>query len=392
MSRRRDVAVVGAGPAGSTAARALAGAGRDVILLDENEGPRSDVVCTGIVGGEAFRRFDLPGEAVVDEVPEAKFFSPSGVEVPYQPGEPFARVVDRTLFDGGLADGAVEAGAQLRRGFAARGVETSEDGVAVRGETAGGEDVVRARALVVATGHQRWLHEEAGIGTPSDYVHGVHADVPFEDLEAAELYFGNELAPGYFAWAVPFGDRARLGLLVPQGARQLFDRLLELESVRSRVALSGDLESWREEARSRLRSRAIVQGAVTPSYSERVLAVGEAAGQVKTTTAGGIYYGMIGAEMAADTLDAALEEGDLGADRLAAYEGRWLDEIGDELEAGRRLQEVGRQMDDREIDDLFEALNDGLGATVRQVVRFDWHRSALKALFRHGKVRTFLAA
>ena len=101
---------------------------------------------------------------------------------------------------------------------------------------------------------------------------------------------------------------------------------------------------------------------------------------------------MIGAEMAADTLDGALEEGRLGAGRLSTYQDRWLDEIGDELDAGRRLQEVGRQMEDREIDELFEALNDGLGATVRQVVKFDWHRSALKALFRHRKVRTFLAA
>ena len=392
MSRRHDVAVVGAGPAGSTAARALAEAGRDVILLDENDGPRCGVVCTGIVGGEAFRRFDLPREAVVDTVPEAKFFSPSGVEVPYQPGEPLARVVDRTTFDGGLTAGAVDAGAELRRGFAARGVEKSEAGVTVTGETSGGEDSVRARALVVATGHQRWLHEEAGVGTPEDYVHGVHADLPFRDLEAAELFFGNDLAPGYFAWAVPFDDHARLGLLVPQGARQLFDRLLEVESVRDRVAFEGDLESWRDEARSRLRSRAIVQGAVTPSYSHRVLAVGEAAGQVKTTTAGGIYYGMIGAELAAETLDGALAEDRLDDRRLSVYEDRWLDEIGDELEAGRRLQEVGRQMDDREIDELFEALNDGLGATVRRLVKFDWHRSALKALFRHGKVRTFLAA
>lgn len=392
MDRRRDIAVVGAGPAGSTAARALAEAGRDVVLLDENDGPRCGVVCTGIVGGEAFRRFDLPRESVVDTVPEARFFSPSGVEVPYQPGDPLARVVDRTLFDGGLAAGAVDAGAELRRGFAARGVEKSGDGVTVVGETPDGEDRVRARALVVATGHQRWLHEEAGIGTPADYVHGVHADIPFEGLEAAELYFGNELAPGYFAWAVPFGDEARLGLLVPQGARKLFDRLLELDAVRSRVALAGDLDSWRDEARSRLRSRAIVQGAVTPSFSDRVLAVGEAVGQVKTTTAGGIYYGMIGAELAAETLDAALEEGRLGAGRLSTYQDRWLEEIGDELEAGRRLQEVGRQMEDPEIDELFEALNDGLGATVRRLVKFDWHRSALKALFRHGKVRTFLAA
>ena len=392
MSRRHDVLVVGAGPAGATAARALAEAGRDVALLDENDGSRCGIVCTGIVGAEAFQRFDLPREAVVDRVLEARFISPAGVEVPYQPGEPLARVVDRSVFDEGLVDRAVDAGAELRRGFAARAVEKSEDGVTVVGETSSGRARVDGRSLVVATGHQRWLHEEADLGTPDDYVHGVHADLPFRDLESAELYFGNELAPGYFAWAVPFGNEARLGLLVPQGARQLFDRLLEVEDVRSRVALPGDLESWRGDARSRLRSRAIVQGAVRPSYSDRVLAVGEAAGQVKTTTAGGIYYGMIGAQLAAETLDDALTTDRLGARRLSSYEDRWLDEIGDELEAGRRLQEVGRKMDDEEIDELFEALNDGLGATVRRLVKFDWHRSALRAVFRHRKVRSFLAA
>lgn len=387
-----EVIVVGAGPAGSTAARALAEAGRDVALVDENEGPRCGVVCTGIVGEEAFRRFDLPTPAVVDTIPQARFFSPSGIEVPYRPESHFARVVDRTLFDGGLAERAAEAGAERVPGFHARRVEKARDGITVFGETSDGEDRVRGRALVVATGHQRWLHEEAGIGTPRDYVHGVHADLPFRDLESAELFFGNDLAPGYFAWAVPFGEEARLGLLVPQGGRQLFDRLLELDAIRDRIAFGGDLDEWREEARARLRSRAIVQGAVSPSYADRVLAVGEAAGQVKTTTAGGIYYGMIGAELAAETLDEALSRNRLDAGALSTYEERWLAAIGDEIEAGRRLQRVGREMSDREIDDVFRALNDGLGATVRQMVKFDWHRDALRALFQYGKVRKFLAA
>jgi flavin-dependent dehydrogenase len=236
---------------------------------------------------------------------------------------------------------------------------------------------------VIATGHQRWLHDAAGIGTPPFYVHGVHADLPFEGLDAAELYFGNEVAPGFFAWAVPFGDgTARLGVLAPQGSRQLFERFIRTEPIRSRLGL--DLsDGGMDRARAALHSRAIVQGMVTPSYADRVLAVGESAGQVKTTTAGGIYYGLLGARMAAERLDGALREDTLDAASLAPYEAAWRDRLGSEIRSGLELQERAAALSDEEIDRIFGALRDGVAAVIREVVRFDWHRPALRVLFRH---------
>lgn len=382
---RYDILVAGAGPAGSHAARRVAERGWSVALLDENEAAREHVVCTGIVGTEAFDRFDLPEKPVRDEIADALFVSPSGVEVDYRPEEPMARVVDRTAFDGALALRAELAGADLLRGHAAREVSKDGDGVAVIAELSnGGERTLRARALVVATGHQRWLHEDAGLGTPRGYVHGVHADVPFSNLEAAELYFGNEVAPGFFAWAVPFGDgTARVGVLAEQGSRKLFERFVRRPEIRERIFPGGEPENG-GSLRHRLRSRGIVQGPVEPSVADRVLAVGEAAGQVKTTTAGGIFYGMLGAEMAAEVLSEALEEGDLSAERLSAYEDRWRDELGSEIEAGLRLQRLGRELSDPEIDELFEALQNGVASTIRKVVQFDWHRPALEVLFKRS--------
>lgn len=381
-----DVLVVGAGPSGSECARLLAGRGRHVALLDENAAARETVVCTGIVGREAFERVRLPEGPVVDVIRRARFYSPSRIRVRYDPPEPLAHVVDRTRFDSALADRAAESGAELLRGHAARGVERDEDGVTVRCEVEGGIRRIRGRSLVVATGHQRWLHEEAGLGTPPGYVHGVHADLPFSDLDAAELYFGSDVAPGFFAWAVPFGaGTARLGVLAPQGSRRHFRRFIRLEPIRSRLGL--DLHSGgMDRALAALHSRGIVQGMVSPSYADRTLAVGEAAGQVKTTTAGGIYYGMLGAEMAADRLDEALGRNALDAESLAPYEDRWHDRLGREIRSGLELQERAGALSDGEIDRLFEALRGGIAATVRQVVRFDWHRSALGVLFRHRKL------
>lgn len=382
-----EVLVVGGGPAGAWTARRLAEAGREVVLADENAAPRDDVVCTGIVGREAFDRFPLPGDAVVDEVRRALFRSPSGTEVRYEPERPLARVVDRTRFDAGLARAAGEAGVRLERGWAARGVEKDTAGVEVGFETGDGPRRLRAEALVVATGHQRWLHEAAGLGDPPGYVHGVHADLPFRGPEAAELWFGSDVAPGFFAWAVPFGaGTARLGLLAPQGARACFRRFLDRPRVRARVSLP-PASGGGDPVRARLRSRGIVQGAVRPSVAFRALAVGEAAGQVKTTTAGGIYYGLQGAELAAGVLDGALAAGRLGAAELARYEEAWLEALGPEIEAGLRLQRVGRALEDEDVDRLFRRLQGVLGAAVERAVRFDWHRAALRVLFAHPALR-----
>lgn len=393
-----DVVVVGAGPAGSFAAAELAMRGWDVALADENETPRRDIVCSGIVGAEAFQRYDLPWESVVDVVRRGRFVSPSGLDVAYDPPDPpLAYVVDRQRFDAALTDRATSSGAALYRGHAARAVRRDAGSIAVEARTRNGPGRFVGRALVVATGHQRWLHEPAGLGLPPAYVHGVHIDVPFTDLDAAEVYFGRDVSPGYFAWAAPYGvGRARLGLLAPQRARSYFDAFVRSSRIGPR--LGGDHEgtdrpmdgSVHGLAEIRLKSRGIVQGAVRPSFADRAVAVGEAAGQVKTTTAGGIYYGLIGAETAAEVLDEGLRDDRLDRAFLQRYETRWWGRLGREIESGLELQRLGGRVDDPDVDELFAALNNGLGSTVRHLVRFDWHRPVLRELFRHDRIRRFI--
>jgi digeranylgeranylglycerophospholipid reductase len=390
IERHCEVIVVGAGPAGSCTALKLAEAGHDVRLIERSKGPRDGIICTGIVGREAFGYLDIPTGATKDTIRRAHFYSPSGVRVEYEPSVPLAHVVDRTTFDTGLLTRAEEAGVEVHYGYEARGVTRTERGIALECRN-GSTRRFHAKALVVATGHQPWLHRAIGFGAPPKYVTGVHADLPFEGLEAAELYFGNDIAPGFFAWAVPFGDgRARLGVLANDGARRLFRQFLETEPIRSRLGV--DLSNGGQDTVSAaMRSRGIIQGPVTPSYADRAVAVGEAAGQVKTTTAGGIYYGMIGGEIAAEILSDGLRRNLLDADFLSRYQTEWEARLGSEIDAGLELQRVAQGMSDAEIDQLFKALSGGLGAAVKQVVRFDWHKPALKVLFRGSRLRRMVA-
>lgn len=378
-----DVIVVGAGPSGCTAARLLAESNHSVLLMDENLGRRENIVCTGIVGTEAFDAMAVPREAVVDTITNASFISPSGIKVAYRPVDPMAYVVNRTHFDSCLQREASRSGVEFLKGHAARGLDFRPREVRVIAKGDGEERVtLDARAVIVATGHQRWLHTDAGVGVPSQYLHGVHADLPFHDLEQAELYFGNEVAPGFFAWAVPFGDGlARLGILSKDRGTRRFRDFLDHPWIRNRL----DARVDDKLINAALMSRAIVQGPVSPSFSDRVLLVGESAGQVKTTTAGGIYYGMIGAELASEVLDKALRRNELMSDSLQRYEDVWHARLRPEIEAGLHLQKAARSLEDDQIDRLFSALEKGFAAVIQEVVHFDWHLPVLGMLFRRWK-------
>ncbi|MFC1574692.1 NAD(P)/FAD-dependent oxidoreductase [Gemmatimonadota bacterium] len=374
---RHEVVVIGAGPAGSHTAKRLAECGHDVLLMDAGREPAENVACSGIVGCEAFEILDLPATSVVDTVSQARFFSPSKEEVLYQPPQPMARVVDRRIFDGALAERAENAGAVLMRDCKALSLERTPGGIklAVRN---GGPGSVEARAVVLATGHRRTLHGEAGLGSHPGHTAGIGAELPFADLDSAELYFGNGVAPGFFAWAVPAGPgRARLGVLAAADARALFTKFLRSEEIRPRLRVS----DW-QEALAMAKGRGLGQGVVDPSYGDRVLGVGEAVGQIKTTTLGGIYYGLLGAEIAAEVLSDGLKEDRLQAPHLARYQKAWTRRLGDEIEAGLEVQRLAQEMSDAEINTLFESLNNGMAQAVKQVVKFDWHRPALKVIMK----------
>jgi len=120
--------------------------------------------------------------------------------------------------------------------------------------------------------------------------------------------------------------------------------------------------------------RAIAQGLVSPTYADRILTVGEAAGQVKTTTGGGIYYGMLGAETASAVVSRQLARGDLSRRALSEYERNWKQAIRREILIGYYARKIWSNLSDRQIENLFQlAKNDGVAPYVRNQGEFDWH-------------------
>jgi len=129
------------------------------------------------------------------------------------------------------------------------------------------------------------------------------------------------------------------------------------------------------------------------SYGDRIVVVGEAAGHIKTTTCGGIYYGMLTAEIAAETLTSALSEDRLDAERLAVYETRWRELLEDEIETGLKLRRSFKLMSDWGIERLMAlARRDAVANLIREKANFDWHRGLIDAVFRHTTVGRILGA
>jgi len=378
----RDVAVIGAGPAGLTAARALAARGHDVVVLEEHSRIGVPVHCTGVLGVDAFTEFDLPRESILGTAHTARFVAADGSSVSVDAERVKAAVVDRALFDQGLAESSRQAGAELRSGARVRAITVGAAGVTVAVDNS---DSVEARACIIACGANYRFNRQLGLGVPRTFVQSAQLEQPLDGLDGVEVHLGRDVAPGGFAWLVPLerdGRRhARLGLMCDTRALARFRQFAA--RMRERFGAAGD---WPDP-----RLKVLPLGPVSRTYGTRLLAVGDAAGLVKPTTGGGIYYSLISGRIAAETLDEALAADDLRDARLRRYETEWRARLGADIRIGLAFRTLASRLNDRAIDAVVElARVDGIVPLLRETADFNWHRQSALALLKHAQFRKIL--
>jgi digeranylgeranylglycerophospholipid reductase len=376
-----DVVVIGAGPAGLTAASELAAAGHDVIVLEEHDLVGRPVHCTGVLGYNAFDELDFPRHTILSLTGAASFRHDAGLPVVVETERVKAAVVDRAAFDAALAERARAHGAELRCGARVDMLHIDANGVTAG--VRGAAEPVRARACVLACGAQYRFNRELGLGVPRAFVQTAQVETPFPVIPRIDVRFGREIAPGGFAWAVPFVrdgvSHARLGLFCDSQALRRFGLFTRQLASEVGVDPAGLPEP---------RLKILPLGPVRKTVSNRLIAVGDAAGMVKPTTGGGIYYGALSGRLAARALSPALASNQLEARHLQTYEDEWRARLGPDIRAGLAFRALATRIGDRGINALVElARVDGIIPLLTDVADFNWHRRAALALVRHPAFR-----
>ena len=376
-----DVVVVGGGPAGLYSATLLAQKGIRVAVLEEHPTAGTPVHCTGILFAEAFEEFGLSRSVILNELRAFEFHPPGGSNFTFRTSVAEAVVVDRHQLDRHLFRAASEAGVQFAASNKVRDISITDDDVVVRTD----HTDVRAQACILACGANYTFQRKLNLGVPAVFMQSAQVEVPSKAIDHVAIYFGSDVAPGGFGWAVPVlrGNHsfARVGLMCDTTAEVYFRRFID--------RISG---TWGISNISALPRRKILPlSPIRKTYTDRLLVAGDAAGLVKPTTGGGIYFSLVSAKIAAGVLLEAYRTQDFSQGHLQKYERLWQRVLGAEIEAQLAVRCLAQRLPDEHIDELLRVTSGGsVMRLVKSVARFNSHRKLILTILRHPATRDVL--
>lgn len=335
-----DVVVVGGGPAGATAAHELARRGRTVLLLDRAGRIKP---CGGAIPPRLIRDFAIPDALLVARATCARMVSPADrrVDIPIEGG--FVGMVDREVFDEWLRERARGAGAERRAGrfvrlsrdpdgtsvvhYAAGCEDDGEGGPGAAGRAGGGaaggdvsgarseavtERRVRARAVVGADGARSLVARQSVPSAESgrcvfayhEILRTPKAPPASFDASRCDVVYRGSLSPDFYGWVFPHGETVSVGT---GSADKGFSLRGAVARLRTDSGL-GDAVTVRREG-------APIPMKPLPRWDNGrdVLLAGDAAGVVAPASGEGIYYAMLGGQLAAEAVEQLLATGDARA-------------------------------------------------------------------------------
>lgn len=335
-----DVAIVGAGPAGSTAAKLLSQKGIKVILVDKDKFPR-DKPCGGGLTKRVLNEFRFVTDSSLIESYSygGVLHSPSlTYEIELVKDEALVGMVSRKKFDYALVKLAVEEGAIFIDGKKVIDLTILKDTVDISLDNG---DSIKSKIVIGADGVWSVVAKKAGLRKkPIDYGIGVVEEFKV-DKEILDKCFGKSRLCHIFSrvkningygWIFPKKDCVNIGIgeFIFSDRKELKHNLLELFSEFITILKKNKIIPDTIEIKN-------VKGGVLPmvplykTYCNRIILIGDAAGFASASTGEGLYYAMKSGEMAAKVIEEALTSGDTSENFLSTYQVMWKKDFGKDV-------------------------------------------------------------
>ncbi|NJE43044.1 NAD(P)/FAD-dependent oxidoreductase [Thermococcus sp. GR6] len=353
---RYDVLIIGGGPVGNYLANLLA---RDFkVAMVEKKGSFGGKACTGIIGAENFERLGLPEEAIINKLRGAVFYSRiQSFEIERK--SPQAYLVDRKILEKSLAERAVRRGADYYMSTTFLGFKNGRAVLQRFGE----RFEIEAGFYVGADGVSSTVAKAIRAQTKAEFLSGYEVEVVGEfKPDFVEVWVNKDINEEFFFWVAPVNESlARVGTF---GSLEALYKFLKIRMLKPTSVVE-------------FKAGSVGFGARKPWVRGNIALIGDAALQIKPTTAGGIVFGMI----CAHALRSALLEG-----RPEEYE-KLCKNIKRQISFGLRFRKVFRGLSQDDIEKIFEVLG---SEEAREVIEshadFDDHVKTTKAILRRPKL------
>jgi digeranylgeranylglycerophospholipid reductase len=365
-----DVVVIGAGPAGSIAARTAAQAGLSTLLIEKRQEIGSPVRCGEAAGRDTLEKFiALDPKWIAAEVDCYSLSNPQGDCVVMPPLEK-TLVLERKIFDRELAHSAAKAGAEVVVKTRATGLMRNGDGVTGVKMVAQGEPrEVHARVVIAADGTESQSARWAGLKSIpqlKDYYSAAQYLVAGVDMNPriCQYHIGWSIAPGGYCWLFPKGDRqANIGIVMWVDPKETKPAIRYLdEFIAARFPGKSIL--------SQVVGGIPITNVIPEMVADGFMVVGDAAHQSDPLTAGGITNSMQGGQFAAEVAVEAIKSGDTSAKFLKKYEQLWDVEYG---KLYRRLYRIRHA--------LLKVPEDKVSRMIADASRLDSQKMSVRDIF-----------